>query len=391
MITSNSNQHSHGLSGSHLDWLDPLKAIALFAILLNHLVEEFGSGPWFTNPSDDWIDFASRITRIYPEEFPFPYSIVHFMGWLGDSGPGVFILVSGFALTWGALTKGEQSTSAIRFYKHRLVRIFPLYIATHLLILAACLIIPNSKYNFEFPLVLLSLLGLRFSDDLFFYINPSWWFIWLILQLYLIYPFLLKAQKKLGVKTFLVTTLAFTFGSRLAGLFGLGYSDNLYFWMTGIFFGTRLAEFSVGMAAAVWYLESQKCGKELPSTGTILGWSTLIYASGLGCSLTWYGAIVSNLMVTIGLCGMFYVIWQTVSRRSYMLARAITWVGVESYSVFLLHQVPLQWTSAITDFYLHLIFALCVIGLSFPAGFMISWCVRQVQGRISNAMSFVEF
>jgi hypothetical protein len=34
----------------HLDWLNPLKGPALLAILLNHLVEEFGPGPWFTNP-----------------------------------------------------------------------------------------------------------------------------------------------------------------------------------------------------------------------------------------------------------------------------------------------------------------------------------------------------
>ena len=356
--------------------------MALFAILLNHLVEEFGSGPWFTNPSDNWPDFVARITNIYPTKFPFPISLVQFLGWLGDSGPGVFILISGFGLTWGAMSKGEQSILLRRFYKRRLVRIFPLYLTIHLLVLAVSLIWPGSHYTFALKPALLSLLGLRFRDSLFFYINPSWWFIWLILQLYLLFPILFKLMRRLEVKRFLVITLAFTFGSRLAGIAGVRYSDSLYFWMTGIFFGTRLAEFTVGMAAAVWYLESQRGGRSIPPVITILVWSLFTYLAGLGCSFTWPGTIVSNLMVTIALCGMFYVIWQAVFKKSHVWARIITWVGVESYSVYLLHQVLLQWTRIISYNYLHLSFALLVIGLSFPAGFLISWCVKRVQSRL---------
>ena len=324
-------------SASRLDWLDPLKAFALLAILLNHLVEEFGKGPWFTNPSDSWPSLAERLSNIYPTQFPFPISMVQFLGWLGDSGPGVFILVSGFGLTWAALSRGEQSIAVGDFYRRRLLRIFPLYITIHLIILAASLIVPGSQYTLASPKTLLSLMGLRFTDSLFFYINPSWWFIWLIIQLYVVFPFLFRLMQRSGVKNFLIITLAFTFASRFLGILGVRYSHSLYYWMTGIFFGTRLAEFTVGMAAAAWLLGLQKAGRSMPPVGKVLAWSLGVYLIGLGCSFTWPGTIVSNLLVTIGLCGLFYALWEGVTNKIHFLALSVTWIGVEAYSVFLLH------------------------------------------------------
>ena len=362
-----------------VDWIDPLKAFALLAILLNHLVEEFGSGPWFTNPSNNWPEFSSRITRIYPTEFFFPISLVQFLGWLGDSGPGVFILVSGFGLTWAALSRGEKHIAFGDFYRRRLLRIFPLYITIHLIILAASLIVPGSQYTLASPNTLLSLLGLRLTENLFFYINPSWWFIWLIIQLYVVFPILFRLMHRSGVRNFLIITLAFTFASRLLGVLSGSYPYDLYYWMTGIFFGTRLAEFTVGMATAVWVLSVQKGARRIPSVGKMLAWSLGVYLAGLGCSFTWPGTIVSNLLVTIGLCGLFCAVWEKGLKKIHVLAGVVTWIGVEAYSVFLLHQTPLQWTRVINNEYLHLTAAFLVIALSFPAGWLINRCVVEVQ------------
>ena len=92
----------------HVEWLNPIKAFALLAIMLNHFVEEFGTGPWFTNPSESWPDFSTRITEIFPTEHPFPISLIQFLGWLGDSGPGVFIFASGFGLMWAAILRQQK-------------------------------------------------------------------------------------------------------------------------------------------------------------------------------------------------------------------------------------------------------------------------------------------
>ena len=51
-----------------LEWLEGLKAFAILGILLNHLVEEFGPGPWFTNPNGRWQPLADRLRTFYPSD-----------------------------------------------------------------------------------------------------------------------------------------------------------------------------------------------------------------------------------------------------------------------------------------------------------------------------------
>ena len=68
-----------------------------------------------------------------------------------------------------------------------------------------------------------------------------------------------------------------------------------------------------------------------------------------------------------------------LSKRSLSWHGFVTWIGVEAYSVFLLHQTPLKWTRIIYNQYLHLIFAFLVIALSFPAGWLINRCVAEAQ------------
>jgi peptidoglycan/LPS O-acetylase OafA/YrhL len=371
-----------------LDWLDPLKAFALLAILLNHLIEEFGRGPWFTNPSSNWPSLAERLRNIYPQQYDFPVSLVQFLGWLGDSGPGVFIFASGFGLTWAALNRPETGFKFKDFYTKRLLRIFPLYITIHVLILAGSLVVPGSEYTLASPYTLLSLLGLRFTDSLFFAFNPSWWFIWLILQLYLVFPLLYLAMKRFGYKRFLIAALTFTFISRFLGLEGIRYSQSLYYWMTGIFFGTRLAEFAVGMALASWLLYSdQTVLNKFSGLGKILGLSTGVYVLGIICSFFWYTTIVSNLLVTLGLSGLFYCLWEGWVRKSRWSTGTVTWIGVYAYPVYLIHQTPLIWTEHINGDTHHLMAAILVLALSFPIGWGIS---RLVDSIIKNWKRLIE-
>lgn len=385
--------HTSGLPAQtgvpHLDWLNPLKAFALLAIMLNHFVEEFGSGPWFTNPSQNWPDFSTRIGNVFPTEHPFPISLVQFLGWLGDSGPGVFILASGFGLMWSAVHRPSQAHSPWQFYQRRLVRIFPQYLAAHFLILFLALFVPGSDLTLSSPKTFLSLLGLRFTDGLFFYINPSWWFVWLLLQFYLLFPFLYRVQKRTGVRNFLLLALAVTFVCRIAGITGIRYSDNLYYWMTGIFFGTRLAEFAVGMVLAVYFHRILNSSGRLPPVLKIAGVSVFAYVLGLLASFTWPGTVVSNVLVTVGMSGLFYTAWVGIFKNNRVLASAITWIGIESYAIYLVHQPPLKWTAG---FYggndaLHLLSATIVLGLSFPVGAMLNRVVEGFTGLAPRALS----
>lgn len=363
----------------YFDWVDALKAFAILGILLNHFEEVFGPMVWFTNPSEDWPGLSSRVQNIIPAGQNWLERAFYMLGWLGDSGPGVFILLSGFGLALSALQKPDTRMNLGAFYGKRLKRIFPLYVAIHILTIAVGILVFNRGSADLNLMSLMSFLGLRFTDSLFFYINPSWWFIWLILQLYIVFPLLFKMMKKLGVLWFFMLTLGFTILSRGLGLEGFRYSDSLYFWMTGIFFGTRLVEFTLGMALAAVLLRREEAGKNMPRLGHILVFSLLIYLLGLAASIFWLGTLVSNLLVTTGMCGLFYVAWCAVKKYLAFLTKPVIWIGVNSFGVFLLHQAPINWTvNIIENPTLRFLAVSLILVLSFPVALIIEKLVDRV-------------
>ncbi len=348
------------------DWVDGVKAFAIIAIILNHVIELYTAGPWFSNPSYDWPPFAERIHNLIPAGSNIVSDLIIFLGWLGDMGPGVFILLSGFTL---ALSQSHKKYSAGNFYKKRLLRIFPLYITIHILILAF-LVIKKSNFSYNLTDIVLSLLGLRFNDFLFFFINPSWWFVWLILQLYLVFPVLFKLLDR-NKRLFIVATLLFTLLSRAAGLFHLSYSNSLYYWMTGLFFGTRLFEFSFGMLLGVLYFQNSKLiFNILNNPLRTLLISLSIYLMGFLCSLTYYSTMVSNILITIGLSGLFYGFF-SIFKNAHFLGRNLQWIGKQSFPVFLLHQPVILYLSKNYSGISSLLLVILFLIASFPLGYIL--------------------
>lgn len=351
-----------------VSWLDPVKALALLAILLNHLVEEFGPGPWFTNPESAWPTLAVRLHTIIPPGTSLLLRGVRAAGWLGDAAPGVFILASGVGLTLSALQDPGNTLNARVFYRRRLLRLFPLYIAMHFVVLAGALFVPGNLDSFAGLRTMLSLTGVRALPGTFFHISPSWWFVWLILQLYVVYPYLFRALRKLGPANFFLAALVVTLAAR--GI-GLELPRGRYAWLTGLFFASRLAEFAVGMVLAQVMVSRRNSAtaSPAPSTLAIVAMSVPCYVLGLVASFTLPGALVSNLLVTVGMTGIFYAVWQIVLRPEPHLASSAQWLGKRSYAVFLLHQPPLQWTAAWLGHArgAHLLAALGALATSVPA------------------------
>ena len=357
---------------ARLDWLDPLKGLALLGILLNHLVETFGPGPWFTNPDRDWPALSVRLHHLWPAG-PFPIALARFSGWLGDSGPGVFILVSGVGLAWAASHRDRLDPGD--FWRRRIRRLFPLYLLMHFVILGGAALMPGAQPGFGDPRTLLSLAGTRSTAATFFYISPSWWFVWTILQLYVLFPLLWWLYRRRGLTTFLLIAFSVTFASRILGLLAV---DGLYFWMTGIFAGTRLAEFALGMV--IGRTLATDPGAEARVGHRVLPWAAVIYAAGLAASLTMAGSVVASVLVAAGLSGLGYALWRGV-RRHARPARALTWIGTASFAVFLLHQPPLSWTGHFFDSTAtHLAAALGVLVLCFPAGVLIEGLSERLMG-----------
>ncbi|MGH7623070.1 MAG: acyltransferase family protein, partial [Gemmatimonadaceae bacterium] len=361
---------AHRSTGARrVDWLDPVKALALLAIMLNHLVEEFGPGPWYTNPDNAWPSLAIRMHTLIPAGATVFLRGVRTLGWLGDAAPGVFILASGVGLTLSALAAPDDTLNRRSFYRRRLLRLFPLYFAMHFVILAGALLVPGNTLSFAGVRTALSLSGVRALPGLFFYISPSWWFVWLILQLYAVYPYLFRALRKLGSVRFFALALAATLVSRAIGL---ELPRGRYAWLTGLFFASRLAEFAVGMVLAQMIVarRARANAPPLPSPLAIAAASLACYALGLVASFTFAGALVSNLLVTVGMTGLFWAVWESLLRPVPRLAASAQWLGRRSYAVFLIHQPPLQWTASWFGAArsTHLVAALAALGISVPAG-----------------------
>jgi peptidoglycan/LPS O-acetylase OafA/YrhL len=351
-----------------IDWINPLKVFALLGVLLNHLVEELEPGSWFTQPSSFWARFLAQVPNFVTGD-SLPVSMVKILAWVGDFSPGVFIFVSGFGLSWAALHSEQDNIDWKRFLQRRILRILPLYVFLNLLFLTAKLIKNGGTITFANPSVLLSILGIRITDELFFYINPSWWFVWLIFQLYIVFPLLYILLRKLGIGRFLLLTCLFTFLSRLSGLFGLRYSESLYFWMLGIFFGTRLAEFCVGMVLAVLLKEGVRGrAQQLGKPKYVFLFSILILSLGLVSFFVRYGELVDYFLVTLGLSGLFYSAWKAVFEKRKRLTHFITMLGAESYGIYLVHQLILQRVGQFLSSEWRLIGLIAAILISFPIG-----------------------
>ncbi|MFC0875431.1 acyltransferase family protein [Saccharicrinis sp. FJH2] len=320
-----------------LEWITVAKAIAILGIILNHFVEALGSYNWFTNPSDNWPDLATRLGNILPQGQFLIERIFYLLGWLGDNFVGVFILLSGLLLTLSSLSKPQFLVSD--FYRKRLLRIFPVYISIHLIVIFGSLFFKNKAIDVGSPDVLLSLLGLRFSESLFYFINPSWWFITLILQLYVIFPALFILLRRTKPLIFLMITIGFTMLSRLVGILGYYPFGNMYMWMNGSFFGTRLAEFAIGMFIGQ-YIAS---GKALPQATSILSMSILSYVLGFIGSIFVATTLFSNFLIAFGLTGLCYSFYVFISKRFRTLNKMLIWIGTYSFSIYLTHQMAFVW------------------------------------------------
>src|SRR5262249_52483942 len=263
-----------------LSWLDGMKGISILWIAFFHFFGTYANGR-YPNPLGPHY-FSSFVSQCAPS------SLLGTVGCLtqgflvatalvGFHAVSVFLVLSGFGLTYSLARTGEPEGGWLGWYRARLLRLFPMYWLAHLVYLVSPFISRPEPLDYRF---LLSFLGDRIYpiDMIFFYANPALWYFGLLLELYLVFPVLFRLLQKLGVTWFLVLCGLETLISRYLLLYVISASGN---YLLGAFFGTRLWEFAAGMALGLLFRRQRAVVEERLFTGWTFLSGVLIYMVGL--------------------------------------------------------------------------------------------------------------
>ncbi len=252
---------------------------------------------------------------------------------VGFHAVGVFIVMSGFGLSYSLARTGAPHDGWRGWYRLRVVRLFPMYWAAHLLYLVSPFIAYLEPIDYRF---VLSFLGDRVWPIyyIFYYLNPAWWYFGLILELYVVFPLLYLLMRKLGAGWFLALSIIETIISRYVLMVMLHASG---YYLLGAFFGCRLWEFALGMVVGLWYRQDRVwvATRLFSLRGLLAG--IALYTAGLYSfpyALTY--TLTDGLIGT----GLFVILaqlaWQ--ARRLPRIDAALAYVGVYSYGFYLVHQ-----------------------------------------------------
>lgn len=296
-------------------------------------------------------------------------------GWFGWQGVHLFIVISGFVLTYSCLNK-PQGIVWKQWFIRRAERILPSYYIT---VFAGFLILlcfhkhPEADISLlksSINLVLDVLLLRNFSYKYMFgNWNSSLWYVSLIIGFYLIFPWLyaqvLRGRRILDYLAILLTLAIVEFIYRAISVYwldgmpiGYGYGflpifpnsvsaltiipDDFPFqlWTPFGFFPSRIGEFVLGMLGAIALIKNyQKFNYYLFNYWTaILG--VVIWLSGnVLLYIGLWGWIFADYVIALGLTlWMINLAW-FIQKKLPLLFSPINQLGILSYYIFLTHLI----------------------------------------------------
>ena len=313
--------------------INSIKGFAILWIFLVHFIERFMAGSNFGNPGLGWPPLAERIAQLAPLQISGLRGIIintlRYIGWLGDQGVQLFLIVAGFTLTWSYLKRINFSLSD--FYKRRLFRILPLWWLYHGLFIFLY-IFSNRGLSPGNWRTWVSFAGARFIPDVLYYFSPAWWFIGLLLQVYFIFPFIFYFLRKYSyIKFFLIISVPALI-IRFAGLFY--FSTYLDWWSRGGIFITRLPEIAFGMVFAKMLFDNPERIYHWLRSWKVSIIAIFIYIIGNIASFSLGGMSIALLFTGVG---SFILLFQFFSIIVNNKKNIIGWFGKNSYSIFLFH------------------------------------------------------
>lgn len=318
---------------ARMDYIDALRGGACLWILLHHSLEHYPVAVGWTHaPLRALVALAN-------------------IGWLGVS---LFLVLSGFCLYY-PLARRAQTLGDIRldiktFARRRATRILPTYYVALFLYSVALILQARHNglpWNHEFsgakdiPMHIFMVHNLMSST--LGSINPAFWSLALETQLYFIFPFLVALAARRGVRAILALTFAIAVVWQTLIFFKLGFSlewgvqrAQFYHALPG-----RAFEFACGMSAAAVVsrpIAPQTLRRCILVACVLIG-PALFYVTRLSA----FGPLVDQMWGVLFGCALILLHRVSADRfRNNVLLRFLTWTGVISYSLYLMHNLVFE-------------------------------------------------
>jgi len=311
-------------------WLDISKGLAILFVAYFHFFRTyFERGVLLPADWSDIILSAVTILRL----------VWFKVSGLGFHAVGVFIILSGWTLMQSTMRRAESGPLAWGgWYRARFLRLYPMYWVAHLVYLVSPFVARLEPVDSR---IILSLLGLRFIDIQmnFMYLNAAWWYFSMLIQLYLIFPLLFWAARRLGSWKFLLIACGVGFFARYLLL--VVYPQN-GLWVLGGFAICRLPEFALGMALGMWHSGSPTRVEWFLLRGAGFVTGLILYPAALQL----YDGIYRYIFVDFatGACCFLEIAGIAGIITCFKgPAKIFGLVGVFSYSLYLIHQPYVIW------------------------------------------------
>lgn len=298
----------------HFPYLDGIRGVAALVVMLGHLwchiLPKGVRGP-------DWYPLSADVARV-----------------LTKDAVAVFIVLSGFCLCLPVAATGSIKGGARGFFARRARRILlPYYasLAVYAVLFLAILGVPDrSPWNTAFPLTWQGLLShLTFTQNI---VQPGTnmeftavlWSVAVEEQIYLWFPLLVLAFRRFGL---LQTAVPLFLGAMIVHSSGLGYPvPELFLQMYGCFL--------VGCVAA-----HVKPSKSHGLAALLLVGAAVAYSVGrsLDPDILKDDVIHVSLVAMAMASFMIYSRTRVNSASRLLESRPFVWLGVFSYSLYLMH------------------------------------------------------
>lgn len=308
-------------TGTRVEWLDGVRALAAFFVVLHHawLMTVGGypgnNGPWYT----DWLVY-------------------------GHLAVSVFIVVSGFSLALSPARHGMKLVDGGKgFLRRRFWRIIPPYWAA--LAIAAALIAtgvyaPDNSSQFgvrDFlihALLLQDAVGNTSPNGAFWSIAVEW-------HIYFLFPLVLLGFRRYGVRTVLPLTAALVVGQHLLGQVVPAVA------MFDRFTPAYLVLFVAGASAAL-LAHREKARRAAAPSAVLLAVTAVAFILGAGSEITVRNYFWVDLLVGGATAALFLAMAQGRIRwlASLLALRPLALLGSFAFSLYLIHAPVLAMITA---------------------------------------------